>query len=406
MLIERSGLSQQTLEGKIVLVTGAGGGIGYETVRSLLWLGAVVIVVEINNNLKKNILNLENEYGKNIIFIHADIRKESDIKKINKYIINKYKRIDGIINNATIVPIGSVDDVSIDVWDDSYKVNIRGPVLLCKYFLPKMKKQNSGVFITVSSSGAAPYLGAYEVFKTAQVELSNSLSMELEGTDIYAFTIGPGFVKTNTAITSIKMIAERYGKTEQEMHSLLAEHTISPEYAGVGFALGLVNAGKYHGTEIAAIQILSDYNIIPSSEEMEKKELTNQQCDALKQIVNKILETYNQQYQAWMKRMVFEKQWVLRDFKKQTSFSCDDMLNKIISCQKVLDQNIIDTNIFRNYGFDKLLIYYKHQIDLLKGFEKNPDKLLEYTKALNDYIDDLGHFYRLLQNYFLKENDK
>jgi NAD(P)-dependent dehydrogenase (short-subunit alcohol dehydrogenase family) len=311
MLIEKSGLTRTVLEGRIVLVTGAGGGIGYQTVRALLWLGAVVIVAEINNELKRNITMLKNEYGNNINYIRADIRKESDIKRIKKNIMTTYGRIDGVINNATIVPIGSIDDVSIDSWDDSYKVNLRGPVLLCKYFLPEMKKSNSGVFINVSSSGAAPCLGAYEVFKTAQVELSNTLSMELEGTGICAFTIGPGFVKTDTAVNSIKVIAAKYGKTENEMHSLLAAHTISTEYAGVGFALGFVMAEKYKGTEIAVIQILADFNIIPSSENTETKEISIQQREELNKIVSKIMETYQQQYEGWLKRIVFEKQWIL-----------------------------------------------------------------------------------------------
>ena len=81
--------------------------------------------------------------------------------------------------------MGAVDDVKIEFWDKSYAVNLKVPLLLSQKFLPLMKERKSGTIVFVSSSGASPYMGAYEVFKTVQVELSNTLAMELENSGVY-----------------------------------------------------------------------------------------------------------------------------------------------------------------------------------------------------------------------------
>jgi len=272
MLIEQSQLTNKNLDGKVIIVTGGGGGIGIECTRALLWLGATVIIAEINRRLEKIFLELKTIYKEKILFYPIDIRKETQIAKLLKKAIASYGRIDGVINNATIAPIGALDEIAIKEIDHSYKVNLRAPALFYKYSIAQMKKQNSGVFITVSSSGAAPFLGAYEIFKTAQVEFSNTASMELEGEKIYAFTIGPGFVKTKTAVDAIKKIASKYNKSELDMLALLEEYTLTPEAAGVGFALAFVNALKYHGKEIGCIQVLNDFNIaIPAEKNIKLK---------------------------------------------------------------------------------------------------------------------------------------
>ena len=101
--------------------------------------------------------------------------------------MKKFGKIDVVLNNATVFPMGAVKDTAIESWDFSYRVNLRGPVALARKFLPAMIERKHGVFVCVSSSGAAPFMGAYEVFKTTQVELSNTISSEVDGTGVFAF---------------------------------------------------------------------------------------------------------------------------------------------------------------------------------------------------------------------------
>lgn len=80
-----------------------------------------------------------------------------------------------------------------------------------------------------------PHLGAYEVFKTAQVELCNTLSAE-----VVAYSIGPGIVKTETAQKSIEQIAPLYGKTADEFYKMCENMLLTAEEAGAGFAAVLI----------------------------------------------------------------------------------------------------------------------------------------------------------------------
>jgi NAD(P)-dependent dehydrogenase (short-subunit alcohol dehydrogenase family) len=117
-------------------------------------------------------------------FVKIDIGNEKDIDKIAETVLKKFGKVDVVLNNATVFPMGAIKDTPIDSWDFSYRVNLRGPVVLARKFLPEMIGRKHGIFVCVSSSGAAPFMGAHEVFKTAQVELSNTISAEVEGTGV------------------------------------------------------------------------------------------------------------------------------------------------------------------------------------------------------------------------------
>lgn len=142
--------------------------------------------------------------------------------------------------------MGEVKDPPVEKWDFSYRVNLRGPVLLARAFLSDMIRRKYGVFVCVSSSGAAPFMGAYEVFKTAQGELASTIAAEVEGTGVYAFTIGPGIVRTPGFVEGGGQVASFMGKTLDELLEMNKNFEISSEAAGVGFAASIALASKYH----------------------------------------------------------------------------------------------------------------------------------------------------------------
>jgi NAD(P)-dependent dehydrogenase (short-subunit alcohol dehydrogenase family) len=213
-------------------------------------------------------LLLHQEFGEGkAVFVKTDIGKPEDIDHLAEMTQKKFGKIDTVLNNATVFPMGAIKDAPIESWDFSYRVNLRGPVLLAKKFLPKMLERNHGIFVCVSSSGAAPFMGPYEVFKTAQVELSNTLSAEVEGTGVYAFTIGPGISKTPGFIEGGAKVASLMGMSLDELFELNRNAQISPEAAGAGFALAIAQAKKYHGQEMSSIQVLREANIPLSEQE-------------------------------------------------------------------------------------------------------------------------------------------
>ena len=262
MVISQLGLKPDTLHGETVIVTGAGGGIGYEAARALLGLGANVVIAEINHqNGRKAEYALEGEFGKDrVLFVQTDVGEEPSVKNLYNLSNMAFGKVDAVINNATVAVLGQVKDLAIEEWDKSYHVNLRGPVLMAKTFLPDMIQRDHGTFACVSSTGTA-FLGGYETFKAAQVHLANTLDAELEGTNVIAYTIGPGLVPTETASKAVAQLAPQMGMSVEAFFEMNKGAVLSVEEAGAGFAASIVFAEKFRGQEISSIQALKAANI-------------------------------------------------------------------------------------------------------------------------------------------------
>lgn len=272
MIISQLGLSPTALKNETAVVTGAGGGIGYEATRALLWLGANVIIAEIDKPCGEQAAHqLAEEFGGGrVLFVHTDVGDEESVKNLEKKSLHRFGKVDIVINNATIAVLGMVKDVPIEQWDASYRVNLRGPVLMARTFLPGMLERDQGIFVCVSSTGTA-FLGGYETFKAAQVHLANTLDAELEGTHVIAFTIGPGLVPTETAMRAVPQLASKMGMNVDEFFAMNKNAMLSVEEAGAGFAVSVVFAEKFRGEEISSIQALKAADINFGAAETENK---------------------------------------------------------------------------------------------------------------------------------------
>ena len=366
---------KSTLNDKTVLITGAGGGIGLETAKCFATMGAKVIILEVDEEKGKKSEKIINSMHDNSAeFYKIDLADEDSILKMKEFVLNKYGCPDIVFNNAAILHLGEIGKVTSKDWDNGYLVNLKAPILLVDCFIGEMKKRDSGTFVFVSSSGAAAYMGAYEIFKTSQVELSNTLSLELENTNIYSYTISPGLVKTETAMKSIEVVAKNMNITLDEFYDMNKNHIISVEDAALGFALSVLKAKEYNGQELGSIQVLNSMN---------SKNESVGNCDF--EILLRVIKTYEEQYDGWKKRNVFERQWVLRDFKKTVGKSADDVytaMNKMKENKGVLSIN--------EYSLLKSLrIYWKHQYQLLQNFEKNKEKLEENSNIIKGWIVDI-----------------
>ncbi len=198
-------------------------------------------------------------------------------------------------------------------------------MLLAKQFLPAMLERKSGVFVCVSFSGAAPFMGPYEVFKTAQVELANTLSGELENSGVYAFTIGPGISLTPGFIEGGGKVAELMRLSLKELFELNKNAQISPEAAGTGFALAIVYAQKYAGQETSSIQVLREANIAISAEIESQPENQSQLTPTARessenlstqQLYRAVQKSFMEQSEGWKKRNLFERQGLAETSKR------------------------------------------------------------------------------------------
>lgn len=380
-------LKRDMLLGKIVLLTGAGGGIGFETAKAFVEMGAKVLIAEVDQEKgEKASTYINRQYDQAADFFPVDLADERAVKQLCEDILSKYGCPDIIFNNASVVITGAIGAVNLKEWDLSYSVNLKAPIMLTTLFLKKMRKRDSGCIVFVSSSGAAPYLGAYEIYKTAQVEFCNALSMELDGTHIYTYTIAPGLVNTETAARSIETVAKAMGLSTNEFYQHNEAHMLDVHDAGLGFAVSVLKASEYHGQEISSIQALNEFNSMPafssSSCDKEENELSSIE------LLEKIMNTFITQYEGWQTRNVFERQWVLRDFKKHMGVPAETVRREFNNIRKDIESGN-GLNPISSKLFEKLLFYWKHQLQLLRGFEKDERKFAEYDQEIREWISDI-----------------
>jgi NAD(P)-dependent dehydrogenase (short-subunit alcohol dehydrogenase family) len=397
MILEKNNYDKNALQNKIVLITGGGGGIGIEASRAFAYMGAHVIIAEIDADRGKQAQKLINEENHNgtVDFFQIDITDEKQIDKLYVYIMDKYTRLDVLINNAAIVPMGAIDTVSISDWDLSYAVNLRAPVLLTKKFISSMR-DTGGTIVFVPSAAPTPYMSAYEIFKTAQVEFCNTLCEEIDGTGINTYSIAPGFVKTDTAVKAVEIVATSLGITTEDFYKSLEELITDSEIAGVGYAVSVVKAKQYNGKEIMSYQVLMESGLISGGKEKSNSTHTQVDFDNLSFLFKNIADVFFDQYQNWQKKKLFQKQFILSDFKKQMGLPAESFKIQIEALQGQIHNNEWGNFMDSKKMFIKWRCFYEHQIKLLQGYEKNTAQLASDTKLLNSWIENLQEIIKIL----------
>ena len=364
-----------TLAGKVVLITGAGGGIGLETARCFVTMGAKVVVLD-NDREKGERAEaaLRAIPGAVADFYYIDLADEGSFDAMKAFVLGKYGCPDIVFNNAAVLHLGAVGAIGSQDWDHGYRVNFKAPVLLVNCFLEEMKRRDSGTFVFVSSSGAAAYMGAYEIFKTAQGELAGTLAQELEGTGIRSYTIGPGLVKTETARKSIAVVAAKMNLSEEAFYEMNKDHIISVEDAALGFALSVLHADEYNGQEIGSLQVLNG---------LAPKDGATVRVDA--EVLGRVARTFSEQYKGWKERNVFERQWVLRDFRKCVGRPADEVQARMQELAQSGGLLAADDRPL----LEALVRYWQRQAQLLQSFEKDPQKRQEHSRTIAGWIADL-----------------
>jgi len=390
-------LDSRALNGWTVVVTGAGGGIGYEAARSLCALGANVIIAEINQpNGQWAAKQLQTQFGEDrVIFVHTDVGDEQQVARLRTAAEQSFGQVDAVLNNATLAPLGAVQDLPIQDWDASYRVNLRAPALMATTFLPGMLRRRRGVFACVSSVGLA-YMAAYESLKAAQVHLAASLDVELEGSGVYAFTIGPGFVPTQTALDAIPRLATLMGKPLAELQALVKNQIISIEAAGAGFALAIAFAERYHGQEISSIQVLGDAGIdwqTPAEHRLESADLPGSidsgQIQATLETCRKVRATLAEQSAGWKERSIFERQWMARMFRSKAGMPVEEWLDRLAGLERSLAGFDCSALTSQKLPLGALARFYVELANSARGYFRDPSQRQEYMAIVNGWQADV-----------------
>jgi len=195
----------QDLRGKVVAITGASEGIGKAIALKLAGCGVKVVLGARNTRLLENVVEDIKESGGDALSVTIDVCNKADLVTFVTAAVEKYGRLDAIINNAGVARLSRIDELDIDGWDDMIDVNIKGVLYGMAAAIPVFKQQQSGHIINIiSTSGLkiVPNQAVYGGTKNAVRTIAEAFRQESDGT-VRITGISPGYVKTDFAAKSI-----------------------------------------------------------------------------------------------------------------------------------------------------------------------------------------------------------
>lgn len=185
---------------KVVLVTGAGSGIGRASAKLLAAEGATVIVTDVN---RAGGLETVQQIGGNARFEEQDTANEADWKRIIDDIMAREGRLNGLVNNAGIAgPFpSSFEGESLEQWRRILSINVEGVFLGCKYGVPALRSSGGGSIVNMSSLAAflgTPDLSAYGASKGAVRQFTKTVAMDCarKGYKVRCNSVHPGIIMT------------------------------------------------------------------------------------------------------------------------------------------------------------------------------------------------------------------
>lgn len=194
------------------LVTGASRGIGKSIAEKLLEQGARVIGTARNSDFSGTCAAHQQFEG-----IYVDLENTSEIEHKLKPVFQRSQYPNVLVNNAGIfleAGFGEDDQPWLDIWDKTMQVNLRASAILSKWALNRWEQENGGLLINIASRAA--YRGdtqeyaAYAASKGGMVAFTKSIARDYGKKGISAYSIAPGFIKTDMAIDSIDVYGEEY----------------------------------------------------------------------------------------------------------------------------------------------------------------------------------------------------
>ena len=191
----------QSIQGKVVAITGASSGIGEATAMMLAERGAKVVLGARRPDPLKALADRITEAGGEAVHVPTDVRKRGEVAGLVHLARERFGRLDVFVGNAGVGPISPLDDLRVEEWEDMIEVNLKGFLYGIAAALPVFRAQGFGHFVTVISTAGlkiVPNQAVYAGTKNAVRTICEGLRQEA-GAKLRVTGVSPGFIKTNFA---------------------------------------------------------------------------------------------------------------------------------------------------------------------------------------------------------------
>ncbi|NLO47342.1 MAG: SDR family oxidoreductase [Clostridiales bacterium] len=252
-----AGLQKDSLKGEVAVITGGASNVGLGYARAIAWAGAKVVVADLNAEAgaeTERVINAENGPD-TALFVKTNVTEESDIKNLARLAIEKFGKVDILINNAMNMRLnGTILDSPISDLDSSFAISGRGVMLAIKEFVPAMIKRGHGV-VTYSATQfhyCPPMVGGsiYTAGKAAATSIMMSLANEVKNTGVFVFCLTPAGV-ARIDFSKMPPMPEGKEKPDFAMFGMPGFHgLIPPESGGAAMVYCILHAETLHGSGI------------------------------------------------------------------------------------------------------------------------------------------------------------
>ncbi len=184
---------------KVVIITGAGAGMGRAAALKFAALGASVVVNSLSASAERVCQELKSR-GCPALFVQGDVSEPEDAERLVRSAAETFGKIDVLVNAAGMVANGSVEQCDEETWDKSMKTNVKSVFLMSRLALPWLRK-TKGVIVNITSTVAIKGVvnrAAYSATKGAILSLSRSMAAEYVGEGIRINCVCPGTVETES----------------------------------------------------------------------------------------------------------------------------------------------------------------------------------------------------------------
>lgn len=190
---------QHDLEERTAIVTGGGSGIGRATAEALATRGADVVICGRSADTLHIVESQARDGGSSIVGQRCDVSSPDDIDELVAMAVETYGGIDIVVNNAAFIQMTPLDEVTVDEFDQTFAVNVRGPMLLAQTALPHLKDSDAASIVNISSVAVqmgGPTMALYRASKLALLGLTKVMAKEWGSLGIRVNSVSPGKVDT------------------------------------------------------------------------------------------------------------------------------------------------------------------------------------------------------------------